>query len=166
MRVCQPDEIVLLCCNLVFFLLLSGVQESHFLFFKKDTQQIIDGIYQIPNGTNEYAVDFIALLKIPNLIRNRKQISVIVTRNKNKEAWEKMKEHTAGVYGNIGFNHYKTCSQAEDLNDIDTFFSNVLLEIEIALEEWKTITDLQMLKQIGIHNKMICVQFYLTQNST
>ena len=35
------------------------------------SQQVIDGTYEIPDGMNEYTVDFIALLKMPDLIRNK-----------------------------------------------------------------------------------------------
>lgn len=105
-------------------------------------QQVIDGIYEIPVGMNEFVTDFIKSLKMPDLIRNRKQVSVIFTTNKNKEGWKKMKEYITSAYGTIGFNHYIACSQAEDLNDIDTFLSNTPFKMEIPPEEHQTITDL------------------------
>lgn len=37
-----------------------------------------------------------------------------------------MKEKTAGTAGVIGLSHYKTCSEHDDLNSVDTFLCNVL----------------------------------------
>ena len=42
-----------------------------------------------------------------------------------------MKDKMVGDYGNIGFNHYIACSQADNLNNIDTFLSNALFEMEV-----------------------------------
>ena len=71
-----------------------------------------------------------------------------------------MKEKTAGASGVIGFSHYKTCSEYEDLKAVDTFLCNTSFILEVLPDQWMTITDLQILKRIGIFNvdKMRCIQ--------
>ena len=71
-----------------------------------------------------------------------------------------MKEKSVGAEGVIGFSHYKTCSEFYDLNSVDTFLCNAPFLIEVLPEQWMTITDLQILKRIGIFNvdKMRCIQ--------
>ena len=72
-----------------------------------------------------------------------------------------MKEKTAGAAGIIGFSHYKTCAKYDDLNSVDTFLCNAPFLIEVLPDHLMTITDLQILKQIGIFNvaKMRYIQF-------
>ena len=56
-----------------------------------------------------------------------------------------MKEKTAGAAGVIGFSHYKTCSEYDDLNSVDTYLCNAPFFIEVLPDQWMTITDLQTL---------------------
>ena len=97
------------------------IDEFGYLAEESVAQQVIDGTYIVPEGTNEYVTDFIHSLKMPNSVKKWEKVSIIVTPEENKQGWKKMKERTAGAYGNIGFGHYIACSQTEDLNEIDTF---------------------------------------------
>ena len=73
---------------------------------------------------------------------------------------EKMKEKSVGAEGVIGFSHYKTFSEFDDLNSVDTFLCNAPFLIEVLPEQWMIITNLQILKQIGNFNvaKIRCIQ--------
>ena len=113
-RLCQKQ-----CMDTPF--MLEPLYDFGYLAEETAAQQVMDGTYIAPEGTNEYVIDFIHSLKIPDSIKNREQVSIIVTPEENKQGWKRMKERTAGAYGNIGFGHYIACAQAEDLNEIDTF---------------------------------------------
>ena len=52
-------------------------------------QQVIDGTFIPPPGTNEYVVEFIVALKKTESIKKRNEISLIMTTAENKEGWKK-----------------------------------------------------------------------------
>ena len=113
-------------------------------------QQVIDGSYTPHPGTNNIVIDFLVALKRRYSMKEREEISLIVTETENEEGWRKMKEKTARALGVIGFTHYKTCSEYENLNTVDTFFCNAPFIIKVLPDQWMTITYLQNLKQIRI----------------
>ena len=55
----------------------------------KAAQQVIDGTFIPPPGTNEYVIEFLTALKKPDSIKEREEISLIVTAAENKEGWKK-----------------------------------------------------------------------------
>ena len=79
-----------------------------------------------------------------------------------------MKDKTASAFGTPGFNHYKTASQIEDLNLIETFLHNALLIIGFPPDEWTTVTDLQIPKRSDnpLVNCMRCIQLFHPRYNT
>lgn len=65
----------------------------------------------------------------------------------------------------MGFNHYKTSCLDPTLNEIDTFLRNILLAIGFLPTAWRKVTDLQILKKIGVFHvdKMRCIQLMDTE---
>ena len=118
----------------------------------------IDGTHIPPPETSLIVVDFLVALTKPNSIKERK-VSLLVNKAENKEGWGKIKKKTVGDSGIIGFSHYKTCSEYDDLNLINTFLRNVPFIIEVLPDQFMTIIDLQILKQIIIFNvdRMRCI---------
>ena len=51
-------------------------------------QQVINGTYVAPPGTPLIVFDFLSALKRPNSIRERNEVSLLVTEAENKERWK------------------------------------------------------------------------------
>jgi len=51
--------------------------------------EIINGTYEIPEGTYKYAAEFIAGLQMPDAIRDIGPLDCSITPEKNKYAWRK-----------------------------------------------------------------------------
>lgn len=80
--------------------------------------------------------------------------------DQSKEGWEKIKEKIAGASSVIKFSHYKTCSEYKYLNLVGTFLCNASFLVKVLPDQWITVTNLQILKQINFFNfdKMRCSQ--------
>ena len=133
-----------------------------YLANEENAKKVLEGVYTPPEGTCPNAIEFIETLKMPVSIRNLESVGLEVSAKQNKEAWKKQKEKTASACGTIGFNHYKTCSYDEQLNEIDTFIRNLPVTVGFSPKEWMQITNLQILKRSGeFHvDRMRCIQLY------
>ena len=66
--------------------------EFGFLANKSNAIKVANGTYQPPEGTSEYARDFLAACKQSHAIKNLPEVCLEVTAQENQESWKKMKE--------------------------------------------------------------------------
>ena len=52
---------------------------------------------------------------MPDVLREKEEISLIITTKENTEVWKKMKHKTTSAFGTPGFSHYKIASKFEDM---------------------------------------------------
>ena len=65
--------------------------------------EIINGTYEILEGTNTYAAEFIAELQMPDAIRDIGPLDCSITPEENKSAWRKEKERTGCEPSTLNF---------------------------------------------------------------
>ena len=58
---------------------------------RNNVEAVLNGTYECPPGTDKYAIEFIKMLKMPEPIRNRKTIDLVVTPEQHKQGWKKQK---------------------------------------------------------------------------
>ena len=111
--------------------------------------EIINGTYEVPEGTNKYAAEFIAELQMPAAIRDIGPLDCNITPEENKSAWRKQNERTGCEPSSLNFSHYKAASQHPRLNAIDTTYRNILFQVGITSKSHETITDIEILKKLN-----------------
>lgn len=76
-----------------------------------------------------------------------------------------MKDKTASAFGTPRFNHYKIAPQIVNLNFIEMFLHNALLQIGFAPSEWITVIDLEVPKTINslFVDEIRCILLFCSQ---
>lgn len=65
--------------------------------------QVKNGTFIPPAGNDSVIVDLFELLKMPKVLKEKKEVSLIVTPEENAAVWKKMKDKTASAFGTPGF---------------------------------------------------------------
>ena len=111
-------------------------------------QDIIDGRYHPPPGTDLYACEFIAVLAMSESIRAKAPVICIATIEEHRAGWKAPKARTASNQSTIGFEHYKTAIFDDDMCSIDYLLRTVLPEVGFVPPTWMMVTDVTILKKI------------------
>ena len=117
---------------------------------KEPAHQVIEGTFVAPEDIDPVVADIIESLKMPDSIKEKEKLTLFITPEDNKKSWKKQKDKTASAFGVPKFNHYKTSSQIQDLNELDTFLINTPLQMGIPPEGWKNVLDVQIPKNIDL----------------
>ena len=140
-------------CQDTHFITSPMLENFGYLANKQFAQQLINGSYIALPGTSEFAIEFLNTLQWkPSL----EETDLHLTPEINQSSWKKQKERTASEPSTLVFNHYNTSCLDPTLNDIDTFLHDTLLAIDFSSTAWSKVTDLQILKKIGVFH--ICIQ--------
>jgi hypothetical protein len=119
-------------------------------------QQVIDGTFIPPEGTDEVAIELLETLKMEDSVRQLGPIDMSISPDDSQTGWRKQKEHTASEPTGLGFNHYKTSCLTKDLNEIDSFLRTAPLQLGISPKLWQVITDFQILKRSNVFTLTPC----------
>jgi hypothetical protein len=131
----------------------------------ENIQSVLDGTYNSPPGTDPYAIEFIWELEMPETIRAKGPIDVNLTEAENKQAWMCQKGGTASDGSTLSFEHYKTACLDNDLNEVDALLRNLPLLFGFVPPSWLSITDVEILKKLGIYDieQMRAVQLFAAE---
>ena len=113
-------------------------------------QQVMDGTFIPPAGTDSVAVELLETLKMEDSIRALGPLDMTITPEDNRAGWKKQTERTSSEPMGLGFNHYKAACLTDDLNKVDTFFRNFPLQMGTSPKLWKLITDFQIFKRSNV----------------
>jgi hypothetical protein len=118
----------------------------------EQAQQILDGTYECPLGTDKYAALLIQELRMPaNVIDNPVPITEI-TPESNRIGWNKQKETVSSDPYGLSFSHYKAAVQDDELNKFDSFLRNLPYKYGFSPSHWQNITDVEILKKAGVYD--------------
>jgi hypothetical protein len=131
------------------------VSELGYLADTPAAQQILQGSYEPPDGTDKYMIELLVQLGMPQAIRNgikaHGHITTKISHDENKQGWKKRKLASAESSG-LTMDHYAVGGQDDLLNDIDTLLRQLPYCLGFSPEAWQTITDVEILKKAGIYD--------------
>ena len=113
-------------------------------------QQVMDGTFSPPEGTDPVAAELLETLQMENSVRSLGTLDMSITPDDNRSGWKKQKERTASEPTGLGFNHYKTSCLTDDLNEVDSFLRTAPLQLGISPKLWRVITDFQIFKRSNV----------------
>ena len=96
------------------------------------------------------ASKFLFTLEMPESIRAKGQVNCIATLEKHWDDWKAQKAHTTSKSSTLGFEHYKSAIFDPDLCKIDHLLQTAPLEVKFVPPSWLSITDVAILKKLGI----------------
>jgi hypothetical protein len=109
---------------------------------------------------DQYTREFILALKMPASIRQAPPLNMSVTLKDHIGAWRRQSEWTASEPHGLSFSHYKSVLQDKHLTRMDVRMRSLPLEVGFIPDEWKQITDVEILKKSGVYHvdKMRLIQ--------
>ena len=131
----------------------------------ENIQAVLDGTYNPPPGTDQYAKEFLRELQMPDAIREKGPIDINLTEEDNEQAWKRQKGGTASDSSTLAFEHYKTACQDKDLNAVDTLLRDLPTKFGFVPPSWLSVTDVEILKKAGVYDieKMRAVQLFAAE---
>ena len=114
--------------------------------------QVLNGTYQPPDGTDQYAKLLLDQLYIPWEVTKMVPISVDISTKEHKQSWKKQNERTLSEPTGLSFNHYKAASQDPLLADFDATMQNIPYAKGFAPKLWQNITDVKILKKVEVYD--------------
>ena len=115
---------------------------------RTNVKAVLNGTYVCPPTTDKYAKEFIKMLKMPEPIRNRKTIDLVVTPEQHKQGWKKQKANVACDHFSLTHEHYKTSIFDPSLNEIDSILQSTPTKFGFVPKSWCKITDVEIKKTV------------------
>ena len=115
---------------------------------RTNVEAVLNGTYSCPPTTDKYAKEFIKMLKMPESIKNRETVDLVVTPEQHKQGWRKQKGKVACDYYSLTNEHYKTSIFNPVLNEIDSTLQSTPTEFGFVPQSWCKITDVEIKKTI------------------
>lgn len=113
-------------------------------------QEILDGTYQVPEGTDPYAAEFISYLKTPPGIAELGPIDLRQTAEQHAQGWMKMRESTSSGISGLHFGHFRAHLEDPGLAEIDRILAALPFETGYSPTRWSSGIDVMMEKKKGI----------------
>jgi hypothetical protein len=122
-------------------------------------ENVLDGSYEPPKTVNWYAKELIRELRRPAIVQLHTPIPTHMSLEEHSRGWKKTKEKAAEPSG-PSMAQVKSASQDMTLAEIDVFMRNLPYEKGFAPQAWQLITDIEILKKIGVYDieKMRTIQ--------
>jgi hypothetical protein len=135
---------------------------------KEASNQILAGTFHVPPNVDQYTREFILALEKPASIRQAPPLDMSVTLHDHIWAWQRQSERTASKPHGLSFSHYKSVLQDKHLTRMDVRMRSLPLEVGFIPDEWKQITDVEILKKSGVYHvdkmrliQLICPDFQI-----
>jgi hypothetical protein len=134
------------------FMISPLVDDFGYLADTPAAEQVLNGTYQTPDGTDYYAKLLLDQLYIPWEVTKMAPISLEISTDEHKQAWRKQNERTSSEPTGLSFNHYKAASKDPLLADFDATMRNIPYAKGFAPTLWKNITDVEILKKAEVYD--------------
>jgi hypothetical protein len=128
------------------------VSQLGYLAEKDASNQILAGTFHVPQNVDQYTREFILALEMPASIQQASPLDMSVTLNDHVWAWRRQSEPTASEPHGLSFSHYKSVLQDKHLTRMDVWMRSLPLEVGFIPDEWKQITDVEILKKSGVYH--------------
>ena len=110
-------------------------------------EQVMDGTYLPPPGTDQYAQELLQEMQRPSPARNPHHLRTIVTTEDHIKAWKKAKEKTASGMSGLHFGMHKANCLHRSPADLDASQRSVAHSTGYCYKRWKKGLNVQLLKQ-------------------
>lgn len=122
--------------------------------------QVLDGTYKIPKGTNRFAKMILEYMKNhPEL----EEISLVIDLEKFCSEWSQSKETTLSGISGLHFGHIiAMCRESEKLSKVLKMMAEITLRTGHTLRRRLQSLNVMLLKKLGVHNmeKLQTIQLY------
>jgi hypothetical protein len=110
-------------------------------------EDILNGTYIPPDGTNYYVALLLRELKIPDAIQQLPPVKSTVTFADQRHAWKIQKETTAAEPTGLSFSHYKAAATDNILCEFDAILRSLPYQFGFPPQLWQNILDVEILKK-------------------
>ena len=111
-------------------------------------QQMLDGTYVCPEGTDEFTRHFVDALKKDN--NNRDPISTNISKEDFSAYWRKAREQTSSSYSGLHFGHYKTAANDNWLSEIQALSIEIAYANGYSYKRWQQGISAMLEKKEGV----------------
>ena len=112
-------------------------------------QNILDGTYIPPQGTNRYTEEFLQQLKYDPKAFNEPPTATLPTRD-YVSGWKKKKEFTSAGKSGWTFSHSKTCALDQHSADFEATMAHIPYITGYTPNEWQVGVDIMIYKKINL----------------
>jgi hypothetical protein len=113
-------------------------------------EEILQGTYVCPPGTDEYTQDFLLFLQRSPNVNALDQIDTSFTREDFQAYWKKSNERTSSSISTLHFVHYKTAIKNDKLSELHTVSINIALNSSYSLKRWQKGLTVMLEKKKGV----------------
>ena len=112
----------------------------------------MEGTYDAPECLDKYTKAFIRELAIPQSVKTKGNIDILISTTDHIQGWKKQKDKIASEPTGLSFSHYRSSIHDEDLVETDILLRGLPLELGFAPELWCNITDIEILKKANVYD--------------
>jgi hypothetical protein len=131
------------------------IDELGFLGDTEQVEQILQGSYDPPEGTDRYMQEILKEMCMPSAIWRSLEtdgpISTEIPLAENTAGWKKSKLASAESSG-LTMDHYAVGCEDSILNNVDTLFRQLPYQHGFSPDSWRILTDVEILKKAGVYD--------------
>ena len=125
------------------------VKDIGYLGNTESAQQILDGTYISPPGTNQHTNEYLHQLKYDINAHNEPPIAILPTKD-YISGWKKKKEFTSAGKSGWTFSHSKTCALQQQSADFEAAMAHIPYITGYTPIEWQVGVDIMIYKKINL----------------
>ena len=114
------------------------------------SQQTLQGTWQPPPHTDEYAVKLLKQMQIPDSIAHLPPMSPKVKVSQHINSWRKQKETISSAPQGLHFGHYQAAIHHPKIAKFDAKMQSLPLEHGFLPDKWKHIVNVKILKKAKV----------------
>jgi hypothetical protein len=120
----------------------------------------LNGTFDIPAEVDIYAKEFLAELRVPEIVRSQGPVTSDLSLQEHVLGWKQQKEATAAEPAGLAFSDYKASAQDPMFAEIDRYMCNIPYREGFSPQAWQFITDVEIVKKVGVFDiaKMRTIQ--------
>ena len=107
-------------------------------FKTEAAQEVLDGTWLPPEGTDIYTRLLLQEMKMPDVLRNATPMVSSISVDNHIQGWERQKEQVSSAPKGLHFGHYKAGISDEDIAAFDATMRSLSYEHGFAHELWKS----------------------------
>ena len=113
-------------------------------------EEILQGTYVCPPGTDEYTKDFLHFLQRSPKVNASDQIETTFTSDDFRAYWKKSNERTSSSISTLHFGHYKTSIKSDKLSELHAVSIDIALNSGYSLKSWQKGLTVMLEKKKGV----------------
>jgi hypothetical protein len=114
-------------------------------------QSVLDGMYNFPSNIDEATKElFVEIAQIRSVVPPN-SVTRIISRERWKQHWKKVKEDTSLSQSGLHFGHYIVGADCNHISQFHMLQVSLALKNGIALERWSNGLSVMLEKMFGVH---------------